>query len=141
MSHKSRVVYHNFLKPLFRSFSLSYTRQIAIALKTETSTIIRPTHQSFRSNSQSVSPRTKPPFEMWFTRGFSLTNFVIGTSALSFQVFVLYPWHEQLDEEFKELRKEHMRLLDETHKQHGLELRRIREQLDELKAQKSGWWR
>jgi hypothetical protein len=78
---------------------------------------------------------------MWFTRGFSLTNFVIGTSALSFQVFVLYPWHEQLDEEFKELRKEHTRLLGETHKQHGLELRRIRDQLEELKASKGGWWR
>ena len=77
---------------------------------------------------------------MWFTRGFSLTNFVIGTSALSFQVFVLYPWHEQLDEEFKELRREHSRLLDETHKQHGLELRRIREQLEELRNQKKGGW-
>jgi iron-sulfur cluster repair protein YtfE (RIC family) len=79
---------------------------------------------------------------MWFTRGFSLTNFVIGTSALSFQVFVLYPWHEQLDEEFKELRKEHARLLDETHRQHRQELRTIREQLEALNQTKGrGWFR
>lgn len=81
-----------------------------------------------------------PTLSMWFTRGFSLTNFVIGSSALSFQVFVLYPWHEQLDEEFKELRKEHARLLDETHKQHGLELSRIREELQKLRAERKGWW-
>ena len=70
---------------------------------------------------------------MWFTR---------GTSALSFQVFVLYPWHEQLDEEFKELRKEHRRLLDETHRQHGRELGRIREELEELRKEREGrrWW-
>jgi hypothetical protein len=80
--------------------------------------------------------------KMWFTRGFSLTNFVIGTSALSFQVFVLYPWHEQLDEEFKELRKEHARLLDETHRQHRQELRTIREQLEALNQTKGrGWFR
>ena len=80
---------------------------------------------------------------MWFTRGFSLTNFVIGTSALSFQVFVLYPWHEQLDEEFKELRTEHRRLLDETHRQHARELGRIREELEGLRKEREGrggWW-
>ena len=78
---------------------------------------------------------------MWFTRGFSLTNFVIGSSALSFQVFVLYPWHEQLDEEFKELGKDHAGLRDETDKQHGLELRRLSEQLeDERDRRRGGWW-
>jgi len=79
---------------------------------------------------------------MWFTRGFSLTNFVIGTSALSFQVFVLYPWHEELDAEFKELRKEHARLLDETHKRHAEELRGIRQELEALNREKGrGWFR
>lgn len=32
-------------------------------------------------------------------------NFIISTTALSFQVFVLYPWHEQLNHEFSELKK------------------------------------
>jgi hypothetical protein len=31
----------------------------------------------------------------------------VAVSALVFQTCVLYPWHEQLDEELKELRKEH----------------------------------
>jgi len=34
-----------------------------------------------------------------------LVNFTISTAALSFQVFVLYPWHEQLNKEFIELKR------------------------------------
>ncbi|CAI9632285.1 hypothetical protein GT037_004758 [Alternaria burnsii] len=67
---------------------------------------------------------------MMITRTFSLTNFLIGSSALCFQIFVLYPWHEKLEEEFVELKKEHARLLEETHSRHRDELRGIREQLE-----------
>lgn len=67
---------------------------------------------------------------MLITRGFSLTNFVIGSSALCFQIFVLYPWHEKLDEEFTALRKEHARLLEDTRERHRDELKGIREQLE-----------
>lgn len=42
---------------------------------------------------------------MLITRTFSLTNFAIATSALGFQVFVLYPWHKQLDEDFEDLKR------------------------------------
>jgi solute carrier family 25 phosphate transporter 3 len=42
---------------------------------------------------------------------FSVTNFVVATSALSFQVFVLYPWHKELKDSFEELKKEHVRVL------------------------------
>ncbi|KAF2148169.1 hypothetical protein K461DRAFT_283229 [Myriangium duriaei CBS 260.36] len=45
-------------------------------------------------------------------RVFSITNFVIATSALSFQVFVLYPWHKELDASFEQLKHEHNRVLD-----------------------------
>ncbi|RAH53451.1 hypothetical protein BO85DRAFT_405511 [Aspergillus piperis CBS 112811] len=48
---------------------------------------------------------------MIVTRGISLTNFVVASSALAFQVFVLYPWHKQLDEGFEALKKEHLRVL------------------------------
>lgn len=76
---------------------------------------------------------------MLITRGFSLTNFVIGSSALCFQIFVLYPWHEQLDAEFKELRRESKRLLEDTHRKHRDELQGIREQLEQLnERRKSG---
>ncbi|KAI9155692.1 hypothetical protein HJFPF1_08281 [Paramyrothecium foliicola] len=48
---------------------------------------------------------------MWITRAISMTNFAVASSALGFQVFVLYPWHEQLSEDFENLRKEHLRVL------------------------------
>lgn len=48
---------------------------------------------------------------MLVTRGISLVNFAVASSALAFQVFVLYPWHNQLDDEFKALKKEHLRVL------------------------------
>lgn len=34
-----------------------------------------------------------------------LVNFTISTAALSFQMFILYPWHEQLSKEFIDLKK------------------------------------
>ncbi|RDW89775.1 hypothetical protein BP6252_01807 [Coleophoma cylindrospora] len=46
-------------------------------------------------------------------RRFSVTNFIIASSALAFQVFVLYPWHQKLDDDFETLKKEHTRALQE----------------------------
>jgi hypothetical protein len=40
---------------------------------------------------------------MLWTRGFSLTNFLLGTSSLAFSLMVLYPWHHRLDDDFREL--------------------------------------
>lgn len=62
---------------------------------------------------------------MWITRLISLTNFGVASSALGFQVFVLYPWHEQLQEDFEDLKKEHLRVLDSV-KQMELEMRKER---------------
>ncbi|KAH7563439.1 hypothetical protein BM1_00486 [Bipolaris maydis] len=45
-------------------------------------------------------------------------------------IFVLYPWHEKLEEEFVQLKKEHATLLEEMHQNHRSELRGIREQLE-----------
>ncbi len=70
---------------------------------------------------------------MIITRGFSLTNFVIASSALCFQVFVLYPWHQRLDEDFQELKKEHLKVLHGSEKARMIELREIREGLGILK--------
>lgn len=70
---------------------------------------------------------------MWITRGFSLTNFVIATSALGFQVFVLYPWHQRLDDDFEELKKEHLRILRGGEQARLLELKEIRETLGQLR--------
>lgn len=48
-----------------------------------------------------------------FARRFSVTNFFIATSALGFQIFVLYPWHQVLDVDFKELQQEVIHLRNE----------------------------
>ncbi|KAI1823765.1 hypothetical protein F4861DRAFT_539744 [Xylaria intraflava] len=49
--------------------------------------------------------------KMFVTRAISVTNFMVASSALCFQVCVLYPWHKQLDEDFEALKKEHLRVL------------------------------
>ncbi|OOF90073.1 hypothetical protein ASPCADRAFT_212232 [Aspergillus carbonarius ITEM 5010] len=61
---------------------------------------------------------------MIITRGISLTNFFVASSALAFQVFVLYPWHKQLDDGFEALKKEHLRVvkaLEQLQSQQGRE--------------------
>lgn len=72
---------------------------------------------------------------MIITRGFSLTNFIIASSAFGFQVCVLYPWHHKLEDEFKKLKTEHLRLLQECEGSRILELRSISEQLRALHSQ------
>ncbi|SMR47022.1 unnamed protein product [Zymoseptoria tritici ST99CH_3D1] len=52
----------------------------------------------------------KTPTMPLLARRFSITNFIIASSALGFQVSVLYPWHMKLDEDFAALRKENVRL-------------------------------
>lgn len=80
-----------------------------------------------------------------FTRGFSLTNFAIGTSALCFQIFVLYPWHERLDADFESLKKEHLRVLHhgESERENELDgIRRALERIEEGERSKGeGCWR
>lgn len=51
-------------------------------------------------------------------------NFTVATSALGFQVGVLYPWHEELDAEFKKLKAEHTEQLETYHR---LKLDRLEE--------------
>jgi predicted transcriptional regulator len=77
---------------------------------------------------------------MIITRSFSLTNFFIGTSALAFQVFVLYPWHEKLDKDFEQLKEEHLRVLKEGERARLEELKGVRRELEALKG-KTGWLR
>ncbi|KAF5861405.1 hypothetical protein ETB97_000284 [Aspergillus alliaceus] len=72
------------------------------------------------------------------TRGISLTNFLVASSALAFQVFVLYPWHKQLDDSFEDLKKEHLRVLQILDRVENGSLRgSIREQI-EMKRQGQG---
>lgn len=70
---------------------------------------------------------------MIVTRGISLTNFLVATSALGFQVFVLYPWHKRLDDDFEALKKEHLRVLRTVEGIRIDERKGIREQLSEFR--------
>jgi len=47
---------------------------------------------------------------MIFTRFLPSFNMLIGTTALTFQVMVLYPWHLKLDDELKALQVENEKL-------------------------------
>lgn len=77
---------------------------------------------------------------MRIARGFSLTNFVVATSALSFQVFVLYPWHARLDADFTALKIVHLRYLKEGEKKRLEELRDIKAELALLRARSRWAW-
>jgi hypothetical protein len=77
---------------------------------------------------------------MLITRTFSLTNFIIASSALAFQVGILYPWHHELDREFQELRKEYRMFLDEERNERAgrlEELKTIRRDIEALRSSKS----
>jgi hypothetical protein len=66
---------------------------------------------------------------MMFTRGFSLTNFLIASSALGFQVFVLYPWHHKLENEFQDLKRDHLEILQKSQAERLEEIRDIKKLL------------
>jgi len=68
------------------------------------------------------------------TRTFSLTNFAIASSALCFQVFVLYPWHKELDEGFAEMRREQAEVLREGQCRVERELGGIRRELEGMRG-------
>lgn len=80
--------------------------------------------------------------DMKLTRAISLTNFMVATSALGFQVFVLYPWHKELDNGFEDLKKEHMKVLDAVGKSVSEQQRMaFSNRLSELKTESSRrWW-
>ena len=77
-----------------------------------------------------------------FTRVVSLTNFMVATSALGFQVFVLYPWHKALDDGFEDLKKEHLKLLDAVGNNVSDQQRqKLSIRLNELESRSSKrWW-
>lgn len=69
---------------------------------------------------------------MLYTKLISFTNFIIATSALCFQVFALYPWHNELDREFKKLKEDHKQLLLEFHELKLSKLNEIDNKLDKI---------
>ncbi|KAM3548927.1 hypothetical protein MY1884_008970 [Beauveria asiatica] len=75
---------------------------------------------------------------MLITRGISLINFGVASTALGFQVFVLYPWHKELDAGFEELKKEHLKVLDAVGSSISEQKRKtLSDELNDLKSRSS----
>ena len=66
---------------------------------------------------------------MAWGRALPYVNLAIASSALTFQVTVLYPWHEKLEEDFHDLRKAHE---DQLLHFHSLKLERLDKHEKEL---------
>ncbi|KAH6650328.1 hypothetical protein F5144DRAFT_481165 [Chaetomium tenue] len=79
---------------------------------------------------------------MKYTRAISLTNFLVASSALGFQVFVLYPWHKELDAGFEALKKEHLKVLEAAGDSLSERQRKkFTDELDDLKQRSlRRWW-
>ncbi|KAF2395835.1 hypothetical protein EJ06DRAFT_256065 [Trichodelitschia bisporula] len=77
---------------------------------------------------------------MRFTRTLTITNLLIGSTALGFQVTVLYPWHHELQADFDKMKAEHVRALHEARAASAAELRNIHQQLAELRLQRRWFW-
>ena len=77
---------------------------------------------------------------MLIARRFSLTNFFIATTALGFQVFVLYPWHKTLDDDFQQLRAEAFKVLRDGEQARLKELLEIKEQIKALEKKNQSWF-
>lgn len=68
----------------------------------------------------------------------TLTNFLIASSALGFQVLVLYPWHKTLDEGFEALKKENKRSEMERIRVVG-EIKAMVQRMEERDEQRTRW--
>ena len=58
---------------------------------------------------------------MFWSRYLPITSFCVSTTALIFQLTVLYPWHHELDAEFKRLK--HVKDLQEERLEHYNQLK------------------
>ncbi|ORY23680.1 hypothetical protein BCR39DRAFT_561830 [Naematelia encephala] len=59
-------------------------------------------------------------------------NFVVATTALTFQVYVLLPWHHELSEHFAALKTEQTRQLAEYHEEKRSMLNELHIRIKEL---------
>lgn len=59
-------------------------------------------------------------------------NFVVASSALCFQIFVLYPWHQELDKDFHKLKEDQNLTLAGYHQKQINRLKKIEENISNL---------
>lgn len=61
-------------------------------------------------------------------------NFAVACSALCFQIFALYPWHQELDNEFQKLKLDQHVTLEEYHQKKIKRLEEIEKNILRLEA-------
>jgi hypothetical protein len=74
--------------------------------------------------------------EKFFRRYLPITSFVVSCTALMFQLTVLYPWHHELDAEFKQLKqvKDHQdQKLEEYNAKKMVKIEELEGKLDYLR--------
>jgi hypothetical protein len=64
-----------------------------------------------------------------WARALPYVNLAIASSALTFQVTVLYPWHEKLEADFKALQSSHE---EQLRRFHALKLERLDKHEEQL---------
>lgn len=73
---------------------------------------------------------------VFFKKYLPIISFIVGTTALTFQITVLYPWHNELDKDFHKLEKLKIET-DENLKRQNMQilekLENIEKNLKELK--------
>lgn len=61
-------------------------------------------------------------------------NFVVASSALCFQFFVLYPWHIELDNDFQKMKDDNHATLEEYHQAKIKRLEKIEKSILHLES-------
>lgn len=61
-------------------------------------------------------------------------NFVVASSALAFQYFVLYPWHKELDNDFQKMKEDQHVTLEDYHLRKIKRLEEIEKNILHLEA-------
>lgn len=72
---------------------------------------------------------------VFFKKYLPIASLIIGTSALTFQIAILYPWHKELDIEFQELKKKKLerdKLLTEHNNDKISRINLLEHKIDEL---------
>ncbi|KAF1351433.1 hypothetical protein BDV97DRAFT_351813 [Delphinella strobiligena] len=83
------------------------------------------------------------PFGLTVRRWLPSINFAIAITALGFQTSVLYPWHHELDAEFKKLTAEHKSTLEYYHQAKLQRLEELEARVlatERLQKKQSSWW-
>jgi hypothetical protein len=80
-----------------------------------------------------------------FSKFLPWISLAVGSSALGFQIVVLYPWHIRLEKDFVELEKKQEDKLFEFHLLKVNKLEQMDQKLNKVielqrRSSKSSWW-